>query len=120
MPAGAQEDDAVQPQWTALYAAMELSPQVAPEAEVVIGVESDGEAVRAVLQHDSFEIRRGTFPDADITIAGPATLVGGVLTGLLTAKQAAGLGAEITGATSVLTNLFRLASRSRAKNGASS
>jgi DNA-binding HxlR family transcriptional regulator len=120
MPAGAQDGDAVQPQWTALSAAMELSPHVASQTEVVIGVESGGEAVRAVLQHETFEIRRGTSPDADVTVAGPAMVVGGVLAGLLTPKQGAKLGAEITGSASVITRLLGRASHSDATTAASS
>jgi DNA-binding HxlR family transcriptional regulator len=120
MPAGAQDGDAMQPQWTALYAGMELSPVVGEGAQVVIGVETGEEAVRIILRHDSFEIRRGTSPDADVTVSGPATLVGGVLSGLLSPKQGADLGAEITGTASILTDLQRSASRPGWKTGASS
>jgi DNA-binding HxlR family transcriptional regulator len=106
MPAGAHDGDAVQPQWTALYAAMRLSPAIDGDAQVVIGVETDHDAVRAILRHDSFEIRRGNVPEADVTVAGPATLVGGVLTGLLSPKQANELGAEVSGSAAVLADLF--------------
>jgi DNA-binding HxlR family transcriptional regulator len=118
MPSGAGDADAVQPQWTALYAGLELAPHVAPGGQVVIGVESGGESVRAVLRHDDFEIRRGTAPEADVTVSGPPTLVGGIVTGLLTASQGRKLGAEITGAETVLTDL--LAADSAEKAGRSS
>jgi DNA-binding HxlR family transcriptional regulator len=120
MPAGALDGDAVQPQWTALYAAMELSPAVSEDAVVVVGVETGDEAVRAILRHDSFEVRRGTSPPADVTVSGPATLVGGILTGLLTPKQGTDLGAEITGADAVLTDLLQNAARAGDTTGASS
>jgi DNA-binding HxlR family transcriptional regulator len=120
MTAGAQDGDAVQPQWTALYAGMELSPAVSENAQIVLGVETGDEAVRAILRHDSFEIRRGTSPNADVTVSGPAVLVGGVLTGMLTPAQGTDLGAEITGADSVLTDLLHLASRPDEKTGGSS
>lgn len=106
MPAGAQAQDAVQPQWTALLGALELSPHVSPDAEVVIGVETGGEAVRAVLRHDTFEIRRGNTPQADVTLSGQVELVGAVLSGLLTPDQAADLGLTIAGTPSVLTDLL--------------
>ena len=120
MPGGAHDGDATQPQWTALYAGMELSPAVDPDAQVVVGVETGEEAVRIILRHDSFEIRRGTSPDADVTVSGPAGLVGGVLTGLLSPKQGTELGAEITGTTSILTDLQHGTSRLSGKTGASS
>jgi DNA-binding HxlR family transcriptional regulator len=106
MPAGAQARDAVQPQWTALLGALELSPHVSPDTEVVIGVETGGEAVRAVLRRDTFEIRRGRTPRADVTFSGQAELIGAVLSGLLTPDQAADLGLSIAGTPSVLTDLL--------------
>jgi DNA-binding HxlR family transcriptional regulator len=107
MPAGTRDADAVQPQWAALYAAMELSPAVSEDTQIVVGVKTGDEVVRAVLRHDAFEIRRGTIPEANVTVSGPATLVGGVLTGLLSPKRAAELGVEVTGTPSVLTDLLR-------------
>jgi DNA-binding HxlR family transcriptional regulator len=106
MAAGAQDGDVAQPQWTALYAGMELSPAVSENTQIVLGVETGDEAVRAILRHDSFEIRRGTSPEADVTVSGPATLVGGVLTGLLSPEQGTELGAEIGGVVSILTDLL--------------
>ncbi len=106
MPAGAQAEDAVQPQWAALFGALELSPHVSPNSEVVIGVETGGEAVRAILRHDTFEIRRGSSPQADVTLSGRVDLVGAVLSGLLTPDQAADLGLAISGTPAVLTELL--------------
>jgi DNA-binding HxlR family transcriptional regulator len=119
MASGARDDDQVQPQWTALSAGLELSPHVEVGAEIVIGVESGGETVQAVLQHEEFRIRRGSSPDADVTVSGPPTLVGAVLTGLLTPKQAAHRGAKITGAPAVLVELLGRAKRSSEKGAGS-
>jgi DNA-binding HxlR family transcriptional regulator len=113
MPAGAQTQDAVQPQWTALLGAMELSAHIPPDMEVVIGVETGGQAVRLILQRDTFEIRRGNTPHADVTLAGQAELVGAVLSCLLTPEQAEDFGLAISGKQSVLTDLFH-ANRSSA------
>jgi predicted NBD/HSP70 family sugar kinase len=85
---------------------LELSPHVSPDTEVVIGVETGGEAVRAVLRRDTFEIRRGRTPRADVTFSGQAELIGAVLSGLLTPDQAADLGLSIAGTPSVLTDLL--------------
>jgi DNA-binding HxlR family transcriptional regulator len=112
MPAGVNADDAVQPQWAALYAGMEFAPAISPDTQVVIGVETGDAAVRTILRHDTFEIRRGTTPEADVTVSGPAPLVGGILTGLLSAEQGADLGAEVTGTRSVLTDLLHTAASS--------
>jgi hypothetical protein len=106
MPTGAQDEDAVQPQWTALYAGLELSPAVSEDEHVVVGVETGGEAVSLMLHRDSFEVRRGLASEVDVTVSGPAMPVGGVLTGLLSATQGAELGAVITGDDSVLTDLL--------------
>jgi DNA-binding HxlR family transcriptional regulator len=118
MPVGAQDADAVQPQWLALYAGMELSPAIGEGAQVVVGVETEEEEVRTILRHDSFEIRRGTSPEADVTVSGPAAVVGGVLTGLLDPKQATDRGAEISGDMPALTDLLHRAAGSAAKTGA--
>lgn len=118
MQTGAEAEDAVQPQWTALFAGLELSPQVTPQTEVVVGVETGGEAVHAVLRHGTFEIRRGTYPDADVTLSGEPRLVGAVLSGLLTPDQAADLGLEITGTPSVLTDLLHAPARRSLRSGA--
>jgi len=106
MQTGTEPADAVQPQWSALIAGLDLSPHVAPETEVVVGIGTGGEAVHAVLRPGTFQIRRGTTPDAHVTLAGPAPLVGAVLSGLLTPDQAAARGLDIAGAPSVLTGLL--------------
>lgn len=106
MYSGAADGDAVQPQWSALFAGLELSPRVARGAKVVVGIETGGEAVHATLRHGAFEVGRGAAPDADVTLSGPATLVGAVLTGRLTPQEAADLGLEIAGAPSALTSLL--------------
>jgi DNA-binding HxlR family transcriptional regulator len=118
MPVGAQDADAVQPQWLALYAGMELSPTVGEDAQVVVGVETNEEEVRTILRHDSFEIRRGTSPEADVTVSGPAAVVGGVLTGLVKPEQAAERGAEVSGAVPTLTDLLDRAAGPGEKTGA--
>lgn len=117
MPAGVEAGDSVQPQWAALYAGMELAPGISPDTQVVIGVETGDEAVHTILRHDIFEIRRGTAPDADVTVSGPAALVGGILSGLLSPEQGADLGAEIAGTRSVLTDLIHTASGSTDETG---
>jgi hypothetical protein len=86
---------------------LELSPHVSPDVDVVIGIETDGDAVSAVLRHDAFEIRRGNSTQADVTLSGQAELVGAVLSGLLTPDQAADRGVEIAGTPSVLTDLLQ-------------
>jgi DNA-binding HxlR family transcriptional regulator len=111
MQTGAEADDAVQPQWTALLAGLELSSRGAPETEVVIGIVTGGESVRAIVRTGTFEIRRGTAPDADVTLSGQARLVGAVLSGLLTPDEAADLGLSITGKPSVLTDLLHAPAR---------
>ncbi len=118
MPAGTRDADAVQAQWLALYAGMELSPAVDQDAQIVIGVETGEEAVRAILRHNTFEIRRGTSPEADITVSGRPAVVGGVLTGLLNPKQGNERGAEVSGAVPALTDLLDRAAALGDKAGA--
>jgi DNA-binding HxlR family transcriptional regulator len=102
----ADSEDAVQPHWTALFASLELSPRVAPETEIVVGIATGGESVHAILRRDSFEIRRGTASAAEVTLSGQARLVGAVLSGILTPDQATDQGLEIAGTPSVLTELL--------------
>ena len=118
MQAGVEPEDAAQPQWTALFAAMELSPRVDPRSEVVVGLETGGEPIHAILRHDSFEIRRGTSPNADVTLSGPPMPVGAVLSGQLTPDQAVDLGLEIAGTPSVLTDLLRVSTQPPVTSGA--
>lgn len=110
MPAGVGPDDAVQPQWSALLAGLELSPHLSPQAKVVVGIVTGGQAVHAVLRHGSFEIRHGTSPEADVTLSGDPMLVGGVLSGLLSLDQAQARGLVITGTPSMLTDLLHASS----------
>jgi DNA-binding HxlR family transcriptional regulator len=118
MQTGAEAEDAVQPQWTALFAGLELSPHVTPETEVVVGLETGGEAAHAILRHGTFEIRRGTAPGADVTLSGQALLVSAVLSGRLTPDQAADLGLEIAGTPSVLTDLLHVPAHPSLRSGA--
>ena len=117
MPDGAGPADAVQPQWTALLAGLELSPHVAPQTEVVVGIETGDEAVHALLRHGSFEVRRGTAQDADVTLSGEPQLVGAVLSGLLSPDQAAAHGLAIAGTPSVLTDLLHVSVRPFSRSG---
>ncbi|MGC0420937.1 winged helix-turn-helix transcriptional regulator [Embleya sp. AB8] len=106
MYGGVEDGDAVQPQWSALFAGLVLSPHIAPETEVVVGIETGGEAVYAILRPGTFEIRRGPAPNADVTLSGEATLVGAVLSGRLTPEQAADLGLRIVGTPAPLIDLL--------------
>lgn len=105
MTAGPGPEDAVQPQWAALLGGLMLPDRIAAGTEVVMGIESEGEAMRVILCPGGFEIRRGTAPDADVTLTGRAQLVGAVLSGLLTPDQATAAGLRITGARQLLHDL---------------
>ena len=117
MQDGPGPEDAVQPQWTALFAGLELSPQLAPQSEVVVGIGTGDEAVHAILRHGAFEIRRGAAPGADVTLSGEPQLVGAVLSGLLSPDQAASLGLTIAGAPSVLTELLHVPAHPSPRSG---
>jgi DNA-binding HxlR family transcriptional regulator len=119
MRSGPSGADAVQPHWMALLAGLELAPNIAPQAQVVVGIESDGEQLRAILRPDGFEILRGTAPAADVTLRGPAQLVGGLLSGLLTPGQARKHGLRITGTSSALIDLLPAAAQPSSRSGAS-
>lgn len=118
MRTGTEPEDAVQPQWAALFAGLDLSPNVPPQTEIVVGIDTGGESVHVILRHGTFEIRRGTTPDADVTLAGPPPLVGAVLTGLLTRHQATDLGLRITGTPSVIADLLHTPARLSLRSGA--
>jgi DNA-binding HxlR family transcriptional regulator len=105
MTSGPNAEDAVQPHWTALIGGLTLPGVLQPGAEIVLGVESEGETMRVVLRPDGFELRRGALPAADVTIAGSAQLVGAVLSGLLTPTESARMGLRITGRRKVLIDL---------------
>lgn len=101
--------DAVQPQWAALLGGLMLPERLAPDTEVVVGLECEGEAMRVIVRPAGSEIRRGTAPDADVTLAGPAWLVGAVLSGSLSPDRATREGLRITGARQVLHDLLTTA-----------
>jgi DNA-binding HxlR family transcriptional regulator len=121
MPSGPSENDAVQPQWSALFAGLTLPEKLAADTQLVIEVvtevatevatggagrrENGEEAVRVTVRHDGFRVERGHGDDADVTLAGPASLVGGVLSGILTVDDATGLGLTVTGRTDLLADL---------------
>jgi DNA-binding HxlR family transcriptional regulator len=106
MISGPDADDALQPHWTALIGGLTLPAGVEPGAEIVLGVESEGETMRVILHRDGFQLRRGELPPADVTISGSSQLVGGVLSGLVTVAESARLGLRITGRRNVLTGLL--------------
>ena len=101
---GALDDDAVQPQWTALLAGLTLTGTVPADAPTVIGLERP-DCVRVVLRHDGFEIERGLGDDADVTLRGSALLVGGLISGQLTALEATDMGLTIEGRADLLADL---------------
>jgi DNA-binding HxlR family transcriptional regulator len=105
MPSGPSEDDAVQPQWSALLAGLTLPGQMPADTQVVLGIETGSESVRVVLRHDGFAIERELGSDADVTLSGSARLVGGVLSGLLSPTEAKRLGLTITGRPDLLAGL---------------
>ncbi|WP_369241875.1 winged helix-turn-helix transcriptional regulator [Streptomyces sp. R21] len=109
MTTGPGPEDAVQPQWAALLGGLMLSDRLAPDSEFILGVECGGEAMRLILRPGGFETRRGTAPDADVTLTGPAQLVGAVLSGLLSPSQATRQGLRITGARKLLHDLVSAA-----------
>jgi hypothetical protein len=116
MTSGPGPDDAVQPQWAALLGGLMLPAHLAPddpEAQVVVGVESGTETMRVILRQGGFEIRRGTSPDSDVTLTGPAQLVCAVLSGLLSPGQASRRGLRITGARQLLHELVTAAPAGR-------
>lgn len=105
MPSGPAEHDAVQPQWSALFAGLTLTEKVRTETRTAIGFETGSGSVRVVLRHDGFEIERGLDGDADVTLRGSALLVGGLLSGLLTVTEATELGLTVDGRADLLTDL---------------
>ena len=105
MPSGPSEDDAVQPQWSALFAGLTLTGNLPAEAEAIIGIETGSESVRVALRHDGFEIERGLDGDADVTLRGSVLLVGGLLSGLLTVTEATQLGLTVEGRADLLADL---------------
>jgi len=103
MRTGPGVDDAVQPQWPALFAGLTLGENVDTEADVAI--DTGSASVRVVLRRDGFEIVREGQADPDVTLSGAAVLVGGVLAGQLGVTEAADLGLTIEGDRALLTSL---------------
>lgn len=106
MSDGPAETDAVQPQWSAVFAGLTLSPSLPAGQPVVIGVETADRSVRAVLDGDGgFQVIRGLDGDVDVSLTGPALLIGGVLSGRLSPTEATGLGLVVTGRAELLERL---------------
>jgi DNA-binding HxlR family transcriptional regulator len=105
MPSGPSGDDAVQPQWSALFAGLTLTGKLPMGTQAVIGVETGSESVRVALRHDGFAIERELGADADVTLRGSALLVGGLLSGLLTVAEATQLGLAVDGRADLLADL---------------
>ena len=106
MPSGPRPTDAVQPQWTALLAGLNLASAVPAGSEIVLLVDTGTEPVRVRLRNDGFTIDRLSGDGEDVALVGDAVLVGGVLTGLLSVKQATELGLTLSGRTELLTDLI--------------
>ena len=106
MASGPSATDAVQPQWTALFAGLTLADNLPAETQIVVGVQTGDTSVRVTLGQTGYEIERGLGGDADVTLSGPAQVVGGVLSGLLTLSEAPELGLEIDGQADLLTDLL--------------
>ncbi|MFI1092026.1 winged helix-turn-helix transcriptional regulator [Streptomyces sp. NPDC020917] len=106
MPPGPEADDAVQPHWSALAGALLRPDHLAPDAEIVVEITSEGETLTLRLRHGTFDIRRGPAPHPDLTLTGPSMLVGGLLSGLLPATEAATQGLRITDPTHLLPTLL--------------
>jgi DNA-binding HxlR family transcriptional regulator len=94
MSDGPSEDEAVQPQWSALFAGLTLAD--AAEDELSIGLRTGEAEVQVTLGPDGYAVERGA-DDADVTLAGSPLLVGGVLSGALSPAEAADLGLEVGG-----------------------
>jgi DNA-binding HxlR family transcriptional regulator len=105
MVEGPSADDAVQPQWSALFAGLNLSAGVRARSRLTLMIETGSEAVRVVLTRDGFEVRRGD-GDADVALRGSAGLVGGVLSGLVPLSTARRQGLVADGRVELLTRLL--------------
>lgn len=107
MRSGPSASDSVQPQWTALFAGLTLSENVPAGEQIVVGIQTGEASVRVTLDRSGFEIARDRTDDADVTLAGPAHVVGGVLSGVLTLREAADLSLEIEGRADLLADLVQ-------------
>ena len=107
MTSGPRPEDAVQQQWVALLGGLMLSERLVPDTRLVVGVESEAEAeaMHVILRPSGFEVRRGRAVDADVTLTGPAQLIGALLSGLLSPHEATRHGLRITGARQALNDL---------------
>ena len=107
MTSGPRPEDAVQQQWVALLGGLMLSERLAPDTQLIVGIETDAEAetMHVTLRPSGFEVRRGRAAAADVTLTGPAQLVGALLSGLLTPDDATRHGLRITGARQSLHDL---------------
>jgi DNA-binding HxlR family transcriptional regulator len=115
MPSGPSEDDAVQPQWSALLAGLTLTAKLPAGATAVMAIETGSDSVRVVLRHRGYEIERDLDGDADVTLRGAAHLVGGVLSGLLSVAEATRMGLTVDGQADLLIDLV---DRDRTETGA--
>lgn len=115
MPSGPAADDAVQPHWSALAGALLRRDHLAPDAEVVVEIASEGETLTLLLRHGAFDIHRGPAPRPDLALAGPSMLVGGLLSGLLPPTEATAQGLHITDPTHLLPSLLPAPSQSSAQ-----
>jgi len=105
MPSGPRNGDAVQPQWAALLAGLNVAPSVRPGTEVVVLVDTGEAPVRVRLRSDGYEIDRHVTDGEDVVLRGDAVLVGGLLTGVLSRQQATELGLTVTGDADALDDL---------------
>jgi DNA-binding HxlR family transcriptional regulator len=109
MSSGPTRSDAVRPQWTALFAGLTLTERMGAGRQITVGIRTGDASVRATLGGQGrYRIERspdGHDREPDVTLSGPAHLVGGVLSGLLTVTEAADLGLEIDGRSDLLTDL---------------
>ncbi|WP_037366130.1 winged helix-turn-helix transcriptional regulator [Nakamurella lactea] len=105
MPSGPSERDAVQPQWSALFAGLNLSGNLPAGGELVVAIDSGGGSVRVLLRSDGFRIDRAVADGADVMLRGDARLIGAVLSGGLTPTEATDLGLTITGRADQLADL---------------
>ncbi len=105
MSSGPSATDAVQPQWTALFAGLTLAGNLPAGKQISVGVQTGDASVQVTFGRAGYEIKRSPDGDADVTLSGPAHLVGGMLSGLLTPAGAAELGLEIDGRADLLIDL---------------
>lgn len=109
MSSGPTRADAVQPQWTALFAGLTLTERMGAGRQLTVDIRTGDASVRATLGgQGGYRIERspeGLGSEPDVTLAGPAHLVGGVLSGLLAVTEAADLGLQVDGRSDLLSDL---------------